>query len=240
MSAIDTMDHAHVANIKGMPVYWPLKEYDLSYLTDNSEDSSKPFNSYYLSLGGGSGEHPALIIHNDAVIFQLLRNLDNENLTESDSTLQYIYSLAESIEEKYYEGGVEEENVAYYMIDKNQWPLSTFFAWQNFLKPNEKYRDLEDEIAHLMALFIIQEMPLNYCLKDSEIISFAQLVKENFNEVVHKMLPEEFAKNVNQWIITQDNAKSGKVIVNNEVKWGYNLNDWKNDNRSLSSFLKMK
>ena len=59
MSYIDTFNHELVGNLNGLPIYHPLEtvssdlsgEYDFSCSTSN------------LVLGGGAGEHPALVIH---------------------------------------------------------------------------------------------------------------------------------------------------------------------------------
>jgi hypothetical protein len=59
MSYIDTIDHELIGYLNGLPIYHPLEsvskgtwgEYDFSCSPSN------------LVLGGGSGEHPALILH---------------------------------------------------------------------------------------------------------------------------------------------------------------------------------
>lgn len=64
MSAIDTLTHAHVGYFCDIPIYWVFEEGKLGHLTDHNDDYDKVINQYYLSIGGGSGEHPALIISN--------------------------------------------------------------------------------------------------------------------------------------------------------------------------------
>lgn len=60
MSYIDTIKHELVGYINGLPIYHPLEtvtdgkwgDYDFSCSPEN------------LVIGGGAGEHPALVIHN--------------------------------------------------------------------------------------------------------------------------------------------------------------------------------
>lgn len=66
MSAIDSIKHERIGTYNGLPVYKPFH---------NSEDRSVPCKVGDLVLGGGSGEHPALVITNiDRLVFQYLLN----------------------------------------------------------------------------------------------------------------------------------------------------------------------
>ena len=58
MSYIDTRDHSYVGKFLGLPLYHPLQEYPT--------DDEFYANVSNLVLGGGSGEHPALVIKNPA------------------------------------------------------------------------------------------------------------------------------------------------------------------------------
>jgi hypothetical protein len=64
MSYIDTVDHSYVGRLFGWPVYHPLGVYT------GDEFDADPTN---LVIGGGSGEHPGMVIRSlDACILQYI------------------------------------------------------------------------------------------------------------------------------------------------------------------------
>lgn len=224
MSSIDSLEHAHVAKFFGLPIYWVLEEKPLSYLIDIDEDTTEVINQYYLSIGGGSGEHPALIIKNDAVVYQLIRKLvDLEDVVDGSYDHQLI-SYAEHLQEQ-----MITDDVIYglrnWRIDQNEWPLETF------IRVNKQFDDelevtLVDKISHAIALFIIYEMPLEVCLKDQRIIELAKMIRSNNWE---KALPQEIVKYLSAVSGLMECEKMGKVIRNGQIVWGYSLNDWRRE-----------
>lgn len=236
MSAIDTLTHAHVANFFRLPVYWVFEEGSLFNLTDSNDD--EVINQYYLSIGGGSGEHPALIINNDAVLFRFLRNvceIEEPEIQDNEShEFDYsMFKLSEEIKEKYFDKNNHFQNIneeiTNWTIDQNQWPLETFIRLdKEFKEVSESEEYLTDKIIDSVALFIINEMPLEYCLRDCQLIEFANMVKSNRwsrifedNEIYQKFVG---------FTGILECQKSGKIIRDNKVIWGYSLNDWKKDN----------
>lgn len=237
MSAIDTMTHAHVANFFNLPVYWVFEEGDLSQLTDKMSDSGEKINQYFLSIGGGSGEHPALIINNDAVLFKFFSNI--EEIAEPDMMdseqhhFDYkMYQLVESIKDKYEDKANNYQNVdeemCYYSLDQNQWPLETFIRINEQMKSKRNKDDLAKKIMDATALFIIYEMPLEHCVKDKQLVEFAKMYKSNqwTNIVDYKHMYDKFVG----FTGVLNCQKSGKIIRDNQVFWGYSLNDWLKDN----------
>jgi hypothetical protein len=224
MSSIDSLEHAHVAKFFGLPIYWVLEEKPLSYLIDINEDSTEVINQYYLSIGGGSGEHPALIIKNDAVVYQLIRKLVNlEDVVDGSYDYELI-SYAEQLQEQMITDD-ELYNLRYWHIDHNEWPLETF------IRVNKQFDDelevpLVDKISHAIALFIIYEMPLEVCLKDQRIIELAKMIRSNKWE---KALPQEIVKYLSAVSGLMECEKMGKVIRNGQVVWGYSLTDWRRE-----------
>ena len=224
MSSIDSLEHAHVAKFFGLPIYWVLEEKPLSYLIDIDDDTTEVINQYYLSIGGGSGEHPALVIKNDAVVYQLIRKLvDIEDVDDDSYDLQLI-SYAEQLQ---FQMIADDElyNLRYWRIDQNEWPLETF------IRVNKKFDDdsevpLVDKISHAMVLFIIYEMPLEFCLKDKRIIEFAKMIRSNRWE---NALPGEVVRYMSTVSGLLQCEKMGKVIRNGQVVWGYSLNDWRRE-----------
>jgi hypothetical protein len=224
MSSIDSLEHAHVAKFFGLPIYWVLEEKPLSYLIDIDDDTTEVINQYYLSIGGGSGEHPALVIKNDAVVYQLIRKLvDLEDVDDSSFDHQLI-SYAEQLQEQMVADD-ELYNLRHWHIDQNEWPLETF------IRVNKQFDDelevpLVDKISHAIALFIIYEMPLEACLKDQRIIELAKMIRSNRWE---KALPQEIVKYLSAVSGLMECEKMGKVIRNGQVVWGYSLNDWRRE-----------
>ena len=224
MSSIDSLEHAHVAKFFGLPIYWVLEEKPLSYLIDIDDDTTEVINQYYLSIGGGSGEHPALVIKNDAVVYQLIRKLVDIEDVDDDSYDHQLISYAEQLQKQ-----MITDDVIYglrnWRIDQNEWPLETFIRVNTQFDDDSKV-SLVDKINHAIALFIIYEMPLEACLKDQRIIELAKMIRSNKWE---KALPQEIVKYLSAVSGLLEYEKMGKVIRNGQVVWGYSLNDWRRE-----------
>ena len=83
VSHIDSFKHELIGLFGGLPVYRPLQLIDGDFQCDVNQ----------LVLGGGSGEHPALVVKNllAAVACYLdeeLDSLDNENIRAKDYPLK--------------------------------------------------------------------------------------------------------------------------------------------------------
>lgn len=246
MSAIDSFEHAHVGNFFDFPIYWVLNESmtnELDHLTDNQADTGKIINQYSLSVGGGSGEHPALIFNNDAVLYHYFLGIEeidepSINATETETLDYQMFQLAQKIENRYVDKENKYQNlnneICYWTIDQNQWPLEAFIhvseKWAQS-KPSNHFSHLAQHIAKAIALFIIQEMPLEQCVQDSELIELAQMYRTQMWDKAFDKKEEQFLQ---LGIATiKDNQKSGKIIRNNQTVWGYSLQDWFNDNIPL-------
>lgn len=243
MSAIDSFEHAHVGNFFNLPIYWVLNENytnQLSNLTDKTQDDDEVIDQYSLSIGGGSGEHPALILNNDAVVFQFLQNVDEvkepKHGATSHEVIDYqMYQLIQKVEDKYYDKPNKYQNthdICYWSIDQNQWPLETFI---NINKKwgESKYQEngLSKNIIKAIALFIIKEMPLSACLKDADLIELAKMYRSHTWEKAFDKKEEAYLSLSVSTI--KGNDKSGKIIKNNQTVWGYSLKDWESDNQPI-------
>lgn len=234
MSAIDSYNHAHVGNFCGIPIYWLLENVEMSELTDNANDDEYFLTKFNLVLGGGSGEHRALVLDNDALILNLLRNIGDEVNAMTFNEVDYqLYELTDSITDRYLK-----EHKYYYRFNTNEWPLDSFMKVNEEinLKYREKYsshtdnRCLEDKIMDDIALFIIYNMPLDYCLEDPQLIEAAKIIRSNeWKEVFTIGDIAMYSLGAKKTI----GASLGKIIKNNEVIWGYSLDDWIQDNRPI-------
>ncbi len=228
MSAIDSLTHAHVGKFFNLPIYWVFEEGKLGSLTDWDEDYKKTINKYYLSIGGGSGEHPALIINNDAVILNLLGEMVDVNTVLPGGYDFRTIAIAKQIEDRYFES---EDNyikdIYAWNLDQNQWPLETFVKFSEKFG-NKDSISLADKIQHAIALFIIYEMPIEYCLKDSQLIEVAKMIRSNQWE---KLFNENVLSCFDAISGILECQKAGKIIRDGKVVWGYSLNDWRRDNQ---------
>ncbi len=236
MSAIDTFNHVHVGMFCNLPVYWILEEKKLANLTDDSKDENKLINKYYLSIGGGSGEHPALIVNNDAVLFHFVKCMNevekpSSKATEAEIFDYKMFELGEKINKIFFDedNGFKNKNeeICYWDFDKNQWPLNTFVEVGKLFE-DDSNQSLESKMMESMALFIINEMPLDHCIQNEDLKEFAKMVKSNRWQNVFdwKSVGEKF-KGFSGVMNCQ---KNGKIIKDGQVVWSYGLNDWIKDN----------
>lgn len=238
MSAIDTLNHAHVGNFCGIPIYWVIEEGRLESLTNRVEDRDKIINKNYLSIGGGSGEHQALIVNNDALVYQFLGNfVDSETLPEGFE--KELVEFAEKIQDRFLEENDEYiEFLQYWDIDQNQWPLETFVSVNNSFKNIELSDFLAGKIKDALALFIIYEMPIEHCLKDSNLVEIAKKLRSSKWE---KAFDNKIVSYLTVFNGVLNSQKYGKVIRDNKVIWGYSLTDWllENNGHCYQASLKM-
>lgn len=237
MSSIDTFSHVHVANFFQMPVYWIVKEGELINLTDDDNDTGKLINQYYLSIGGGSGEHPALIFSNDAVLFRFLCNVKEieepqENACEPNMFDYKLSQLASEIQDKYFDKAGKFSNIneemCYWKLNQNQWPLETFINIDKKFKQVSKSKEnLERKMVEAVALFIINEMPLDHCIKDPQLIEFAKMVRSNkwTRAFKVKKMYEKFVG----FTGVLNCQKYGTIMRDGKTVCNYDLNDWRKD-----------
>lgn len=91
MSTIDTFDHSYVGFFNHVPLYHPLEKGDMDYFEVNSQN---------LVIGGGSGEHPSMMVENlNACLGCFLESfLDFESSKDKkDEFLTFLDSLDGSI-----------------------------------------------------------------------------------------------------------------------------------------------
>jgi hypothetical protein len=232
MSAIDSYNHAHVGNFSNIPIYWLLENVEMSELTDNTEDDEYFLNQYNLSIGGGSGEHPALILKNDSLILNFLRNISDDKDSSFNEVDYQLYELVDNITDRYIK-----EHQYYYSLNTNQWSLETFIKINDEIKKVSKEknqsiqdnRSLENKIMDDIALFIIYKMPLDYCLEDPQLIEAAKIIRSNTWEKIFKTDIFNYSILSN----LHEGSSFGKIIKNNQVIWGYSLKDWIQDNKAI-------
>ncbi|MHA7101279.1 hypothetical protein [Roseivirga pacifica] len=93
MSHIDSYDHEYIGHLGYLPIYHPLQEIEKVKWGDY-DFGADPTN---LVLGGGSGEHPGLVLHKlecFAAKFLLEAITEKQEASLSDEDREYLADLA--------------------------------------------------------------------------------------------------------------------------------------------------
>lgn len=164
MSYIDCYEHEYIGQLFGLPLYLPTKDIDGGKW--GSVDFSATTKN--LILGGGSGEHPALVIHEPECLVArfLLKHLDwdersREEITEED------YELLNSTAETF----VQSE-----MLEYCGWSIAHFSdleisAAVDFMDFVDHDATTEDYIMHAIGELIYYSIPeLNSLQQEMESI----------------------------------------------------------------------
>lgn len=230
MSAIDSFTHAHVANYFDLPVYWVFEDnHSQRNLTNDPADEDTILNSSSLCIGGGSGEHPALVIYGPAAVFQLSRMIeivDEPDSSASDEMADWkLYTLSEKLADDLHDN--LDVNAR---LNLNHWPLSTFISINDDLKNHHNLPDyqLENFITMAVALLIIWELPYKRILSSyPDLIKFADLYRANrWSKAYHYSLTNAWFSGMTGVLNCE---KAGKIIKDGRAVWGYSLNDYLND-----------
>lgn len=118
MSTIDTGKHDVVGRLNGIPLYHPLERYDADFAADER----------HLVLGGGSGEHPAVVVPAITAAYAMLRHIVDRREGEGYRDYAGVFGLtAERIE------ALEEEifNSALPVVNYSDWGGN---EWHHFVK----------------------------------------------------------------------------------------------------------
>lgn len=144
MSAIDCGNVVHVADYYDIATYWPVEEQDRKAVTNLPHDAGKVLTKNDIVIGGGSGEHPAMVINIDYA----------------------ISTLASILDDKYFciDG----------YVDKGSWSVKDLWRVHEKMKLDENSDWFECTILMNIATFVIAELPLEYCIVNEEVLKYAQ------------------------------------------------------------------
>lgn len=153
MSAIDCVDHVHVATFCNIAsVYWPIAEQKQSHITDLEQDKDKLVNKKNIIIGGGSGEHPALVLDIDYILWYTLR---------WDS--QDVYKVP------FPENGVSFESWDF-VTRKN--------LYDSMIKGYMSDDTFEENVIYATAHLVLSELPLEECVSNPVILKYVLEVHE--------------------------------------------------------------
>ncbi len=243
MSAIDSLVHVHVSDLLDkVCVYWPQESVPLDYVINTEDSKNKMLTQEHLLAGGGSGEHPALLIFNDAVVLQALV-LDSfvnepEQIDNIEEKAKEFFMLKNKVYETYYLNCRNPDFAAiraYWNINKNHWPIDTFCYFMKAFKEDGFLINDETEVIlkDLFAAFIIEKMPLD-CLMDNAIkelvlkyIECKEALKPYSKEAYKQKLLSYFEKPHGDEIYGKNYPVDGKT------QWGYSLDMWKEERNKI-------
>lgn len=237
MSDIDAVQNVHVAKFKGnINVYWPMENVSMDKVVRNTE--GKTLTPEHILLGGGAGEHPALVIYSDAVVLQtLIYDSLFYDLKSSDGhnpDVVAFFKKNEKLHDKYSYGI---ENPLFdairggWSMNTNQWPL---LSWASFIDDLDKDDLLSEDtpervMIDMLGVFILEQMPL-VCLVDNDIREMAELYRKNKALLRPYMKQEYIDKLLSYFTEPEQNEMCGTIHKNGETSWGYTLSQWKKDN----------
>lgn len=232
MSAIDSFEHVHAGDVFQLPLYWFIETGNSRRLLDRISLQYPEVNPYHMSLGGGSGEHPALIINNDkALIFTLNYIYDIcDDVAPNAEYVMLIKRLKECIENT--------QNEWRYAFDKNDWDFNAFAHVNTFLNttlPSDMYtaEPLESHMMLAVGFFILYRMPLESCIASDKLKTLALAMREALPEGEVPLFAE-----YTQLAIRPAQC-FGKKCEDGASRWSYSLEDWYLEQMSSSTSFAM-
>lgn len=237
MSAIDTVDHVHVGffNAGSIGIYWPLGKNKLSCITEETNDDDIIIDNHCLLVGGGSGEHPAMHILNDAAVYQFFAfgsSFDEPELENVSSKVKSFFVKLDEIRD-YYSSKYEDKDRAYWKFDKNQWPIETYLNISKMFKEHG-LKILKDKTETLLiasiGAIIIEKMPIE-SIKDPLLKDLVIDYQKN-KDILKKYMPENYInKLMLGFELPSEGLIFGRKFINGEIKSGYTIKDWYKDKK---------
>lgn len=197
MSYIDSYDHEYIGCLGYLPIYHPLEEiqgddwggYDFSASPEN------------LVLGGGSGEHPGLVVHRlDSLVAQFLHDqvTEEDEATLSTTDREYLLELC-------YADEVFEFCDWYVRQYAN---LAAMAASETFATPLEEDGQVEAWLAKSLGELVYYSLP---ALNPAQEKLAAMFSRFSIDATMRNVLcsPPGYP------------ACGGRKIVDGEVSWGH-------------------
>lgn len=248
MSAVDCIDHVHLGYFNDkIGIYWPLfNESKLSRLTDNKDEDDILLSPHNLLIGGGSGEHPAMHVINDAAVLHFFclgylfdyLTIPEENWEIKDEGISDFFKKLERVSYEYSDRDNEKDRW-YWTINQNHWPLETFveidhdFKIMGLKNPHENIKtQMSKVLTDIFGAIIVEKMPLE-AIHDQELKELVVLFKENKEKLEPFMLPDYLDKLLMFFDKPEPDEQYGRnlTIKGNNINTGYSLEDWYKDNQ---------
>jgi len=235
VSAIDRFDHVHVANWYGIPVYWPQEVFMSSDVTDEKQGEYQ-IDEHVLAVGGGSGEHPALILDVDECVRQWMHTLKlalnfeagRADLGPFDHPDVPLATLDNYFNEFYGHG------LHRWGMNLNEWPLETFIRIH---EERQRVRHGDEMLGMPLEKYIM----VQFGMFIAEFMPRACISSPKLGEAVDKALAEGAIRECG--LLPQDlephgfvgllpGQEGGRKNIGNKIQHGYSLHNWLRDNQS--------
>lgn len=250
MSAVDCINHVHLGYFDNrIGIYWPLfDEYKLSKVTDNKDEDDIPLSPYKLLIGGGSGEHQAMYVVNDAAVLHLfcLGYLfydipdEEKDIIEDEDVRDFFKKLQNICDE--YSGKYTEKDRWYWTLNQNHWPLETYLELAGEFKavglkyPREDINaQMVKVLTDIFGAIIVEKMPLE-AIHDEELKELVLMFKKHQEKLKPFMLPDYLDKLMMFFDEPEPEMEFGEkqfgqnfTIEGNDINTGYSLEDWYRD-----------
>lgn len=238
MSAIDRFKNVHVGQFHGIAVYWLDEIVDKNHLLENydpkefvpvdefmgrvEKETIDPIGKGHLLIGGGSGEHPVLIINNDAAVLKVLQDLEDfKDSSSSTEQINYVDKVEAILDDMFYSN----DKLWYWKFDANQWNIEDFVASYEELN---KYDVLDsrclynDTVLKIIGVFILRYLPLDVCLTNEKIKKLAKEYKEEYYD------QDLLAKYFEVIKVPTQEEQCGNQAIKGCPGFHYSLEEWKN------------
>lgn len=186
MSFIDTIEHSHVGSFMDISIYHPLVS-----TTDNDDFLVTRKN---LLIGGGSGEHPALILKDiDVCVWMFLDACFDLETHEADE-IKSARKGWQKISDNY---NSSSEN-----LDFISWSLEQLVQFSNRVKKKAKkelkYYQKKDEILSYSI-----EMLINIMIGEFVFFSGKSLISEELNDYINNNLHDNIVRPIFCAVVVQ-------------------------------------
>lgn len=238
MSDIDSIQNVHVANFKGdIAMYWPMENAPMEKVVRNA--GNKTLTPEHILIGGGAGEHPALVIYNDAAVLQALIY---DSFVEEPESLEGLHP---NVVDFFKQKNIVHDKYSYdiqnplfdairgnWRIDTNQWQLKTWFYFVEQLdKDSLLYEDQPERVMiDMLAAFIIEKMPIE-SLIDKDIRELVILYHKNKAVLKPYTKQAYIDKLLTYFEEPVEGETGGKKYEDGKNRWSYTLKDWLKDNK---------
>lgn len=166
MSAIDTTTNVHLCTFAGIAVYWCPLGGRLDYIIETAEEKSV-IKKRHIFIGGGSGEHPALLLDINKCVRDAIWYLAQYNEFDNAEDKKYLQYWDEKINDLIMKDDTMDEvlDQAYgFDIDNRNWDYESFKSTDEFIRSKVTDQQflserLQTRIEIAIGLFALLEFP---------------------------------------------------------------------------------
>lgn len=201
MSYIDSFDHEYIGQLGYLPIYHPLETLEHTKWGDY-DFGADPTN---LVLGGGSGEHPGLVLHHlESFVARFLL----EQITDEDEKLM-------SEEDKSYVIELAYLNYSE-LLEFCDWRISEIASFYEMAKSPAMGRPLDEGEDEMMEEWLVKSI--------GELVyySLPELNPEHkkLNDIFKDCEIQPIMRNV---VISPPGypTRGGRQTINNKTSWGF-------------------